>query len=188
MYDFDLIKYENEAETEAMLERSPYDFVSYPTADMLGFCFFNPNIRGARTGDCVKRAIAVAANIDYAELELFMNRNKVNKKEPYNYQPNYEHVIDLLGGKKIKMQVPAGKDRWHVNTIRRVMGNYPHLSYVLQVSKHLIGVRDETIFDLADDRSRNKGIYKMFVFGATEEELNAIQLACSAGAKRRFCL
>ena len=188
MYDFNRIKMENYEETWDILDKAHHVFNEEADSDCLGFCYFNPNPRGAITGDCVKRAIVVAANIDYKELELMMNRNKVNKKEAYNHQPNYEHVIDLLGGKKIKMSVPAGMNRWHLTTINRVMHDYPHISYVLQVSKHLVGVRDETIFDLYDDRLRDKGIYKMFVFGATDEEIEKIQAICSQGVKRRFCL
>lgn len=119
--------------------------------------------------------------MDYHELEVFMNRNKVNKKLAYNYNVNWQHVVDLLGGKPIKMSVPAGTKRWHVNSIDDVMSKYPDVTYVLQVSKHLIGVRDNTIYDTFDDRYRDKGIYKMFVFGATDEEVKAIQQECSKG-------
>lgn len=149
--------------------------------DELGYCFFNPNPRGCRTGDCVKRSIVVASGMDYKELELMMNRTKVVKKQPYNYKKNYENTIKLLGGTKIKMSVPAGTNRWHVTTIGKVMNKYPHVSYVLQVSKHLIGVRNNTIFDLYDDRDYDKGIYMMFIFGANSREISEIQYKCSQG-------
>lgn len=154
----------------------------------LDYIYYNPNPRGCRTGDCVKRAIVVASGIDYKELELMMRRNKVVKSEPYNYKDNYEHIIDLLGGKKIKMSVPAGRDRWHVNTINEIMVSYPHVDYVLQVSKHLIGVHDMCIYDLYDDRLRDKAIYTMFVFNATKEEIEEIQQECSRGHRRGFIL
>ena len=164
------------------------NFSAEVTPEVLGFSYFNPNPRGSVTGDCVKRAIVVATGMDYRELELFMNRNKVDKSLPYNNQKNYENVIKLLGGQCIKMSVPAGTNRWHVNTINDIMHYYPHISYVLQVSKHLIGVREETIFDLFDDRPRDKGIYKMFLFGATESEIKEIQEQCSKGYPKRFIL
>lgn len=114
-----------------------------------------------------------------------------DKKRPYNFKENYEHCIELLGGIKIKMSVPAGTSRWHVNSINEVMHDYPHINYCIRVSKHLIGVRDETIFDLFDDRERDKGIYNIFLFGASEAEAAEIQARCSKGAgskTRRFYL
>lgn len=185
MYNFRDIMNKNLEKTEFACSE---DFDIEPSETTLGFSFFNPNPRGSVTGDCVKRAIVVATGMDYKELELFMNRNKVDKSAPYNNQKNYENVIKLLGGKCIKMSVPAGTNRWHVNTINDIMHYYPHISYVLQVSKHLIGVREETIFDLFDDRGRDKGIYKMFLFGATESEIKEIQQQCSKGYPKRFIL
>ena len=155
------------------------------SGDNLGYGYFNPNPRGSITGDCVKRAIVVATGKDYHELEVMMNRTKVKKSEPYNYKPNYENTIKLLGGTKIKMSVPKGTNRWHVTTIGKVMNKYPHVNYVLAVSKHLIGVRDKTIYDLYDDRPRDKGIYIMYIFGATAKEARDIQLACSKGNGER---
>ena len=154
----------------------------------LDYEYYNPNPRGKIVGDCVKRAIVVASGIDYCDLELFMRRNKVDKSQPFNFKDNYERVIDLLGGKKINMNVPAGRDRWHVNTINSIMCSYPHISYVLRVSKHLIGVKDMTIYDTFDDRLRDKGIYVMWIFNATEEETKEIQERCSEGNRRRFIL
>lgn len=148
---------------------------------MLNFELYNPNCRGKITGDCCKRAIQVATEMDYHELEVFMNRNKVVKSQPYNYGKNYEHVINLLGGKTIKMSVPSGKLRWHVNTIDKVMSKYSNVKYVLRVSKHMIGIKHGTIYDTFDDRRRNKGIYKMWVFNATPEQVYRIQRECSLG-------
>lgn len=192
MYNFEQIREENWEETffELTDDDGCYKVSGYgmePNRELPGYCFFNPNPRGCRTGDCVKRAIVVATGKDYKELELFMNRNKV-VKDAYNNQKNYEHVIDLLGGKKIKMSVPAGKDRWHVTDVGHFLKDHPNITAVLQVSKHLIGVRNNIIYDLYDDRRNDKGIYKMFLFGATDEEINQIQAEASLGKTRRFCL
>ena len=157
------------------------NFSAEVTPEVLGFSYFNPNPRGSVTGDCVKRAIVVATGMDYRELELFMNRNKVHKDRPYNDGDNFKHCIELLGGVKINMAVPKGTNRWHVKTINKVMHNYPHISYCISVSKHLIGVRDQIIFDLYDDRIRDKGIYNLFLFGASKEEVQEIQAMCSRG-------
>ena len=189
-YNFTDIMNKNLKETEL---RCGEDFDTEPDDHTLGFRYFNPNPRGSVTGDCVKRAIVVATGKDYHELELFMNRNKIDKKRPYNFKENFEHSIELLGGVKISMAVPAGSRRWHVNSINKVMSDYPHINYCMRVSKHLIGVRDQFIFDLFDDRIRDKGIYNLFIFGATPEEAAEIQARCVQGdgkvnTTRRFYL
>ena len=189
-YNFTDIMNKNLEETEL---RCGEDFDTEPDDRTLGFRYFNPNPRGSITGDCVKRAIVVATGKDYHELELFMNRNKIDKKRPYNFKENFEHSIELLGGVKISMAVPAGSRRWHVNSINKVMSDYPHINYCMRVSKHLIGVRDQFIFDLFDDRIRDKGIYNLFIFGATPEEVAEIQARCAQGdgkvnTTRRFYL
>lgn len=189
-YNFTDIMNKNLEETEL---RCGEDFDTEPDDHTLGFRYFNPNPRGSITGDCVKRAIVVATGKDYHELELFMNRNKIDKKRPYNFKENFEHSIELLGGVKISMAVPAGTRRWHVNSINKIMSDYPHINYCMRVSKHLIGVRDQFIFDLFDDRVRDKGIYNLFLFGATPEETAEIQARCAQGdgkvnTTRRFYL
>ncbi len=189
-YNFTDIMNKNLEETEL---RCGEDFDTEPDDHTLGFRYFNPNPRGSITGDCVKRAIVVATGKDYRELELFMNRNKIDKKRPYNFKENFEHSIELLGGVKISMAVPAGTRRWHVNSINKIMSDYPHINYCMRVSKHLIGVRDQFIFDLFDDRVRDKGIYNLFLFGATPEETAEIQARCAQGdgkvnTARRFYL
>ena len=189
-YNFTDIMNKNLEETEL---RCGEDFDTEPDDHTLGFRYFNPNPRGSITGDCVKRAIVVATGKNYHELELFMNRNKIDKKRPYNFKENFEHSIELLGGVKISMAVPAGSRRWHVNSINKIMSDYPHINYCMRVSKHLIGVRDQFIFDLFDDRVRDKGIYNLFIFGATPEEAAEIQARCAQGdgkvnTTRRFYL
>lgn len=164
-----------------------YDF--HPSDECFDYCYFNPNPRGAETGDCVKRAIVVATGKDYKELELDMNRNKRVKSERYNYRTNYTHYIeDILHGKYINMSVPKGRAKWHVNTIKKIIGEYPDLTAILVVSHHLIGIRDNTIFDLFDDRPRDKGIYKMYLFGVTDLEAAKIQSLVSEGDTKRFTL
>lgn len=157
-----------------------------PAGDRLGYVRYDPNCRGAIVGDCVKRAIVVAAGVDYHSLEVFMNRTKVKKDRPFNDMRNVENTLKLLKAKTIKMSVPAGTKRWHVNTIGHVMKRFPKVRFVLQVSKHLIGVRSCFIHDLFDDRIRDKGIYKMWLFGATPETAAKIQALVAAGDTRRF--
>lgn len=177
-YNFKEILKDNEELTYCKLGDN---FSSEATPEVLGFSYFNPNPRNCIVGDCVKRAIVVATGKDYKEVETFMNKNKVHKDRPYNDGDNFKHCIELLGGIKINMNVPKGTNRWHVTTINKVMHNYPNINYCISVSKHLIGVRDQVIYDLYDDRIRDKGIYNLFLFGASDKEIKEIQEICSRG-------
>lgn len=143
---------------------------------MFGYEYFNPNPRGAMTGDCVKRAIVVASGMDYHELEVDMNRKKKFPNQPYNYRGNYDpYVKKELGFVKIGYTTKRGDSSWHVSTIDRVLGDYPHLRFMLRVSKHLIGIKNNTIYDLYDDCYRDKMIFNVYIAGATKEEVETIK-------------
>lgn len=147
----------------------------------LKYEYFNPHPKGIITKDCVKRAIVVATDMSYEEVQTFLNKNKKIKSRPFNDSKNYNHCIKLLGGIKINMNVPKGTKRWHITTINKIMQDYPKIKYILRVSKHLIGIKNNTIYDLFDDRIRDKGIYNMYLFNATEEQVKEIQDRCSKG-------
>lgn len=143
---------------------------------MFNFEYFNPNPRGAITGDCVKRAIVVATGIDYHKLEVDMNRMKKHQGLAYNYKKNWEpYIMKVLGAKKIGYSTPYGQSSWHVSTIDQVLGDYPHLTFILCVSKHLIGIKNNTIYDLGDDTVRDKMVFNVYVFGGTDREVATIK-------------
>lgn len=151
----------------------------------LDYKFFNPNPRGKIVGDCVKRAIVVATGKDYKDVELEMNRTKKVKSEPYNSKVNYVNYLEnVLGLKPIKMTIKPCNKRWHVSTIDDVMKDFPKMSYIMCVSKHLIGVKNRTIYDLGDDRIRDKGIYKIWLVNATPNEWRTIQFLLGDGDDR----
>lgn len=150
--------------------------------DALAYRSFNPNPRTSKAEDCVKRAVVVATGMDYLDVEKSMNANKKDRRKAYNADVNYKHYLtDVLKAKKICMQVPPGTKRWHVNTIGALMKGYPEINYIMTVSKHLIGVRSGCIFDSFDDRPRDKGIYILWLFGATPAQAAAIQREASKG-------
>lgn len=152
------------------------------------FEYFNPNPRGKWTTDCVKRAIVAVTGIDYLELEKDMNRKKVVKDALYKDNRNWKpYIMNYMGFKKVNTSVPKGTKRWTVHSIERIMKNYPNINYILHVSKHLIGIRNNTIYDLVDDRKYNKCIYELFLYSANDEEVNKIQEEISKG-DRMFIL
>lgn len=143
---------------------------------MFDYKYFNPNPRGAIVGDCVKRAIVVATGIDYHKLEVDMNKMRSHKGLAYNYKKNWEpYIIKFLGAKKIGYVTPRGASSWHVSTIDRVLRDYPHLTFILNVARHLIGIKDNTIYDLFDDNDRDKMVFNVYVFGGTDKEVAEIK-------------
>lgn len=144
---------------------------------MFSYRYFNPNPRGAVTGDCVKRAIVVATGMDYRELEKSMNANKRNKELAYNCRKNWEHYLRVhLKFTKIGYVTPAKTNTWHVTTIDKVLGDYPHLTFVLRVTKHLIGIKNNTIYDLDSNFERDKMVFNVWVCpAATQQELDEIK-------------
>nr|DAH56645.1 MAG TPA: hypothetical protein [Caudoviricetes sp.] len=140
-------------------------------------------------GDCAIRAVAIATQTDY--LEVYNAFKKLNGGK--SCRDGTPKVVDKkyltqVGAVKINMNVPAGKARWHVTTIDKVMGKYPHIRYVLQVSKHLIAGQGDTIYDIFDDRPRDKGIYVMWLTNATQREAKEIQSKVALGDIKRICL
>ena len=107
-----------------------YDFESIissaeyvdPRTGRLQFVKFNPHPKKLNVGDCVKRAIVVVTGLDYHELALDMNRKRVKPYEPFNMKVNWQPYVEkILGGKKIKTNVPAGRSRWNIENIGTVM-------------------------------------------------------------------
>ncbi len=137
--------------------------------------------------DCAVRAIAIATQQDY--LDVYNSLKALNKgKSCRNGTPKVvdkKYLADY-GATKVNMNPQTGRGRWHVTTIDKVMKDYPHIHYILQVSKHLIAGQGDTIFDTFDDRPRDKGIYIMWLINDTEEEAKSIQAKVSLGTARRF--
>ena len=71
--------------------------------------YLNLHPQGKVVGDCVKRAIAKAANMDYKEVSLGLNRHKkITGAKTFNSDWNWLSYIEkVLGGKK--MSFPAVK-------------------------------------------------------------------------------
>lgn len=177
MYDFRKIEEENREDTIIQTDECA-------DANGLEYCYFNPNIRNKVTKDCVKRAICVATAIDYKDVEVILNKNKKYPKLTYASPLNHEYVIEnILNGVRVNMNVSKGSKKWRVNTINRIMGKYPNVNYILGVSRHLIGVRNQTIYDLFDDRHGNKAINVMWLFNVEPNQIDKIRKELSKGDK-----
>lgn len=111
--------------------------------------YLNLHPQGKRVGDCVKRAIAKAANMDYKEVSLGLNRHKkITGAKTFNSDWNWlSYIENVLGGKK--MSFPAVKGQKRMNG-ERFCKAYPKGSYVLQMANHLTACVDGVIYDTWD--------------------------------------
>ena len=145
--------------------------------------------KASNVGDCAVRAIAIATETDYKVVYDALKKLNGGKScrdgTPKAVDKMY---LASVGAKKINMNVPAGRARWHVTTVDKIMADYPNIRYVLQVSKHLIAGKGNTIFDTFDDRKRDKGIYIMWLVNATEAQAKAIQSRVAVGDKKMFII
>ena len=111
--------------------------------------FLNLHPQGKRVGDCVKRAIAKAANMDYKEVSLGLNRHKkITGAATFNSDWNWlSYIENVLGG--TKMSFPAVKGEKRMNG-ERFCKAYPKGRYVLQMANHLTACVDGVIYDTWD--------------------------------------
>lgn len=121
------------------------------------FCYYNAHPKGLRVGDCVKRAISKAANMDYKEVSLALNRyKKVTGADKFNSNRNEEkYLVNVLHA--IQESYPAEKGKSRMNG-ERFAYEHPFGRYVLQMAGHLTACVDGTIYDTWD--CTQKCVYK----------------------------
>lgn len=120
------------------------------------FINFNANPKGCRVGDCVKRALCVASQIDYNEIKRELNRyKKITHCEKFNNTKNWKPYVEkVLKGEKMSFPAIAGKPRMNGHTFAKT---YKKGRYILRMSKHLVACVDGYIIDEWD--SRDKCVY-----------------------------
>ena len=110
------------------------------------YTYYNAHPKGLLVGDCVKRAISKAANMDYMEVQRELNRyKKVTGAKSYNtdYNP-HKYVENVLHGVKMSFPAKAGKKRM---TPEQFCKDYPHGNYILNMAGHWTCVVDGVIYD-----------------------------------------
>ncbi len=99
--------------------------------------------------DCVKRAIALAANMDYRIVQRELNRYKrVTGAESYNsgYNP-HRYIENVLKGEKLVFSAKEGERRMTGGEFCR---QYPKGRYVLNMPGHFTACIDGVIYDTWD--------------------------------------
>lgn len=110
------------------------------------YTYYNAHPKGLLVGDCVKRAISKAANMDYMEVQRELNRyKKVTGASSYNtdYNP-HKYVENVLHGVKMSFPAKAGKKRM---TPEQFCKDYPKGNYILNMAGHWTCVVDGVIYD-----------------------------------------
>lgn len=111
--------------------------------------FYNAHPQGKIVRDCVKRAISKAANMDYHEVSLLLNRQKkITGAKKFNIDKNYQSFIEnVLEGFKISFPAVAGKPRMNGERFCRA---YPRGAYILRMAGHLTACVNGVIYDTWD--------------------------------------
>lgn len=110
---------------------------------MRRFVYFNPHPKGLTTGDCVKRAMVKALEVDYLDAKrlLMKSKRELRLQAPLNCLTNVQHTFNnLLGLSKLRVDQGGYPVR---------LFNKPGRWMVL-TKQHLVAVVDGVIWDTWD--------------------------------------
>ena len=123
---------------------------------MTNFKFNNPHPQGKIVRDCVKRAITIATDKDYMEVQRELNRiKKITKCEKFNEDRNFKYYLEKILNCK-KLSFPAVKGQSRMNG-ERFCEQFPKGKYILNMAGHLSCCIDGVINDTWD--CSNKCVY-----------------------------
>jgi len=123
-----------------------YDVLDMIDAEQTSFSYCNPHPKGKEVNDCVKRAITIATEKDYMQVQRELNRlkrklgeTKYNKDKVWKtYLKDYERV-----------SIPAIKGYPRPKVVDFIE-KHPRGTYILSLSKHLATVKDGVLLDIYD--------------------------------------
>ena len=117
------------------------------------YTYYNAHPKGLSVGDCVKRAISKAANMDYMEVQRELNRyKKVTGAKSYNtdYNP-HKYVENVLHGVKFSFPAKKGQKRM---TPEQFCEDHPRGNFILNMAGHWTCIVDGVIYDTWDPSGR----------------------------------
>lgn len=137
------------------------------------YTYYNAHPKGLSVGDCVKRAICKAANMDYMEVQRELNRyKKVTGAKAYNTDHNpHKYVENVLHGVKMSFPARAGKKRM---TPEQFCKDYPKGNYILNMAGHWSCIVDGVIYDTWD--CSDKCVYTAYKINTQTEKLEVKML------------
>lgn len=105
------------------------------------FVYYNHNPNGKKVNDCVKRAISLAYDIDYKELQLRLNRYKKRTgAAKFNENRNWTPYLE----KELKAVKLKGYHRMKVGDFAK---SHKEGTYIISIQKHLTVVKDGKVYD-----------------------------------------
>ena len=120
--------------------------------------FTNPHPKGKRVKDCVKRAIVLAEDADYMDIQRTLNRIKKEVgAKAYNYDSVWKTYIERKGYKKMSFPAVKGKKRMNGH---RFATKYDKGVYILNMARHISVCIDGVIHDTWD--CRDKCVYTAY--------------------------
>lgn len=139
-----------------------YDLSKAFNSDLSYFKFFNIHPKGKKVGDCVKRAIALATDTPYMEIQRELNKyKKVSGQEKFNSNKNWEpFVVKVVKGQKISFPAKTGERRMYIEEFCKT---YPEGRYIIRMAGHLTCVVDGCCYDTWD--CTEKCVYKAYRVG-----------------------
>lgn len=119
--------------------------------------YLNVHPKKKLVGDCVKRALALAADMPYNDVKNELNRMKKQTHcEEFNEKKNWQPYLEkVLKAEYIKMPiVKAGDRRVYMEDFVKM---YPSGSYFVQFARHVVACVDGCFYDTWN--SSDKCIY-----------------------------
>lgn len=111
--------------------------------------YLNVHPKGLIVGDCVKRAITTAAQMDYMEVQRELNRyKKITGAKTFSsdYNP-HKYVENVLKARKLSFPAERGKKRMTAGEFSRT---HPVGRYILNMAGHWSCCVDGVIYDTWD--------------------------------------
>jgi len=105
------------------------------------YTFLNPHPDGKLVGDCVKRAIYIASDMEYNDVKIELNRyKKITKTKSFNERKNWVPFVEKV--------LKAVKLTGYMNM---KIGDFAKLglegTYIIKCRKHTVCVKDGMLFD-----------------------------------------
>lgn len=134
----------------------------------------NPHPQGKLVGDCVKRAIVIASEINYHDVAIMLNRfKKQSGCHKFNNSDNWKPFVEqvLLGRKnKGDMQHEFYGRRYTVDDWARY---WDCDTAILRLSKHIVATKNGNYYDTWD--CGEKGVYIAYFIPSYEKIVNNIK-------------
>ncbi len=114
--------------------------------------YLNLHPKGKIVGDCVKRTLAKATNIEYGEISKELNKIKRSLgADSYSSNEVWKKFISINKYKKLSFPAEKGKPRMNGH---RFAESYSDGTYILRMAGHLSVCVDGVIYDTWDCRDK----------------------------------